>query len=209
MKKMNNIFLGNEEKDFWVWVDFSQRMIEHQIKFTGCFISSGQERNGSNLMFLPNPDFTGTISPYNIGILSYYTPEYNLEIHREHDYPQYPSRLNAIYLLNSFEEAQKYKETHPEHVGNRHLRKVRTNGEYIYSIHDATWIDFLREPHSVNNDTINYVAYSYWMGEKVEQHTLNSFGRPWIRDSVMEVLFLGRIDFYDRSIPSEENQSEP
>ena len=76
-------------------------------------------------MFTPNPDFEGDITPFQHGIMREYMAEYNLEKGREfHNFKSYPSRLNAIYLFDSEEEANKYKVRHTNHVDGRILKKA-------------------------------------------------------------------------------------
>ena len=96
-----------------------------------------------------------------------------------------------------------YKERHTGHVTGRVLKKVRTAGPYIYSTHDSSWVDFLRLDHSCEDETIHDVTQAYWRGGKVEGCQLKSMGKPWSKFPIVEVLYLGRIDFYDRSLPAE------
>ncbi|MEW5943074.1 MAG: hypothetical protein AB1710_04365 [Pseudomonadota bacterium] len=199
-----NLHFGNSPKDFWVWVNPSSWLVKHQISLEGCFISAGNiDRGKSNLPFVPNPNFKGDVSPFSIGVTHHYTAEYNFEINREHYFPEYPSRLNAIYLLNSEAEAMEYKERHIGHVGGRVLKKVYTVGQYVYSTHDSSWVDFLRLNHSCDDQTVHDVAQAYWRGVNVADCHLRSRGAPWTESPIIEALYLGRIDFYDRTLPSE------
>ncbi len=105
----SNLHIGNELTDFWVWINPLNWMVKHHIKVVGGFVSAGSvERGKSNLPFLPNPHFFGDISPFTVGVTHEYTAEYNLEVNREHYFPQMPSRLNSIYLLKSEEAANEY-----------------------------------------------------------------------------------------------------
>lgn len=127
--------------------------------------------------------------------------EYNLEMGREHlGFDQYPSRLNAIYLFDGEAEAHKYKTRHLSHVGDRILKKAHSVSACIYSKHDSSWVDFLRLTHSVDAQSISNVSKAYWSGAKVRDYELSSMGTPWSVDPVIEVLFLGRIEFYDRNL---------
>ena len=200
-----NFYIGDQPRDFWVWVDPANWHVRHQITIVGCFVSAGSvERGESNLPFIPNPKFTGDISPFTIGVTHQYRAEYNFEINREHYFPFYPSRLNAIYLLPSEEEAKAYQSRHMDHVGGRVLKKVHTVGTYAYSTHDSSWVDFLRQSHSCDDETIHHVTQAYWRGVNVEDCQLQSMGNPWTQSAIVEVLYLGRIDFYDRTLPPNE-----
>lgn len=197
-----NLFIGDTPRDFWVWVNPSSWHVRHQVTVVGCFSSAGSvERGESNLPFVPNPNFAGDISPFSVGITHQYQAEYNFEINREHYFPSYPSRLNVIYLLESEKEAIAYKERHIDHVHGRVLKRVRTVGMYAYSIHDSGWVDFLRQPHSCDEETIHEVAQAYWRGVNVADCQLRSRGLPWTQPPIMEALYLGRVDFYDRTLP--------
>ncbi|CAG0946910.1 hypothetical protein ANRL1_03427 [Anaerolineae bacterium] len=198
-----NLQVADVPQDFWVWVNPANWLVRHQISLVGCFTSAGNVGRGkSNLQFLPNPEFTGDVSPFSIGVTHHYTAEYHFEVNRDYYFPDYPSRLNAIYLLRSEAEAEEYRERHMGHVGNRLLKRVCSVGPYAYSTHDSSWVDFLRLNHSCDDETIHQVTQAYWRGVNVEECELKSFGKPWTQSPIIEVLYLGRIDFYDRSLPA-------
>jgi hypothetical protein len=156
-----NFVLGTEPRDFWVWVNPENWHVRHQISVTGCFVSAGSvERGPSSLPFLPNPEFSGDISAFAIGVTHQYRAEYNLEVNRACHFSLYPSRLNAIFLLESEEDAKKYKQRHSNHVHGRVLAKVKTNGTYCYSVHDSGWIDFIRLSHGMDQESIYHTARS-------------------------------------------------
>ncbi|MGK0255976.1 MAG: hypothetical protein ACI81I_000584 [Arcobacteraceae bacterium] len=198
---MSNLIEDNKQRDFWVWIDPSNWLVRHSIEVLGKFSSNPQfEENESNLMFIPNPKFKGSISPFQHGMINYYLADYNLEINREYDFKNYPSRLNSIFLLPSEDEAYKYKERHINHVGNRILKKVKTIGSYQYSYHDSSWIDFMRLSHSMDDKSIRKITHSYWKGINVTDCELKSKGSNWNQKPIIEVLYLGQIEFYERKI---------
>lgn len=104
-------------------------------------------------------------------------------------------------IIASEQEARAYAHSHPEHVAQREFRRVRTNGSYRYSAHDSSWVDFLRQSHMIDSESLDAVGRSYWQGVSVRDCQLQSMGQPWTQERVSEVLFEGRIDFYDRSLP--------
>lgn len=198
---MTNIFSQQQKEDFWVWVNPDNWLVKHNITFTGGFTSGGLiEKKKSNLMFIPNSEFGGDISAFHHGITREYRAEYSLECSRERYFSQYPSRLNAIYLFKSEEEAYKYSKRYQGHVGDRKLKKCYSKVSLGYSIHDLSWVDFLRLPHSVDEKSQEYIGRAYWSGKKVEDCQLESMGKSWTREPILEVLFLGRVEFYDRNI---------
>jgi hypothetical protein len=52
----------------------------------------------------------------------------------------------------------------------------------------------------IEPESINFISRAYWRGAKVEEAQLESFGRPWTQTPVLEVLFIGRLNFYDRQL---------
>ncbi len=50
-------------------------------------------------------------------------------------------------------------------------------------------------PEDTNNS-----CKSYWQGINVEQRELQSIGNRWTESLILEILFLGRIEFYDRNL---------
>ncbi len=198
----SNLYSGNAPRDFWVWVNPSNWIVRHQVTLIGSFGSVGSvERGKSNLPLIQNPEFSGDISPFTIGVMHQYRAEYNFEVNREHYFPLYPSRLNAIYLLLSEEEAMTYHARHMDHVNGRVLKKVHTIGAYAYSTHDSSWVDFLRLGHGCDDETIHHATQAYWRGISVEDCQTQSMGKLWTQAPIVEALFLGRIGFYDRTLP--------
>ena len=199
---MSNIFVSEQERDFFVYIDPKDRSILHQVGLVGSFISTPFDQSSQTLMFLRNPEFKTFISPFQNTLLRNYAAEYNLEISRQNSFPSYPCRLQAIFLLDSEEESQKYAACHPDHVERRLLKRVRTVGPHLFSIHDSAWINFLRIGHSMDRQTLDFVGRAYWSGELVQDHRLQSMGESWSEDPIMEILFIGRVDFYERQLGS-------
>lgn len=197
----SNIHSSSEQRDFFVFVDPENWLVQHHVKIIGCFTSTPQlQPGGSSLALLPNPNFHGAISPFQNGMIMNYISDYNLEIHRADRYKLYPSRLSALFLLNSLDDAELYRSAHPDHVSGRILKRCTTNSQYIYSTHDAAWVDFMRLGHSMNDQTILNVTSAYWEGERATANIATTMGKPWIPNSVQEVLFLGRVDFSNRDL---------
>lgn len=203
---MTNLLSSTEPIDFWVWVNPKNWLVRHQISVVGGFCSGGVApgEKKSNLMFIPNPDFDGDITPFQHGVMREYMAEYNLELGRVfYNFQNYPSRLNAIYLFDNEEEAHKYKDRHMAHVDGRILKRCKSVTPCIYSKHDSTWVDFLRLTHSVDPETISFANKAYWSGVNVSECQLMSMGAPWSQDPIIEILFVGRIEFYDRNLETE------
>ena len=118
---------------------------------------------------------------------------------RRGDFGQYPCRLTAIFLFDAESTAREYANRHPKHVGSRVLQRVRTVGAYVYSWHDSSWIDYLRIPHFWRPERVENVCRDYWSGRQVKGYTLTSFGKAWTAAPLAEVLYLGTVEFYDRS----------
>ena len=199
---MSNIFSTVEPIDFWVWINPDNWLVRHQISVTGGFTSGGLFDTGrkSNLMFIPNPEFRGDVTPFQNEIMWKYLAEYNLELSRERYFNQYPSRLNSVYLFQSKNEARRYSDQHKWHVGDRILKKCHSVGAALYSVHDSSWVDFLRQSHMIDPESIHNVRHGYWSGQRVQDFQLQSMGKPWTEDTIFEALFIGRVEFYDRDL---------
>lgn len=50
----------------------------------------------------------------------------------------------------------------------RILKRGRTAGSYTYSIHDSSWVDFMRLGGSMDPSTIRAVTEAYWSGKAVK-----------------------------------------
>ena len=200
---------SDKEREFFVWVDPAATGIQHNLGLVGSF-SGGPHLvpidGPEGLLFVPNPNPQArerALTPFHLGITRDYRVEYNLESLRYQEFRSLPSRFNALFLLDSREDAQRYREAEPNHVGNRILKRGVTSGEYSYSLHDSAWIKFLRLPHSMDEETICQCGRAYWLGNRVSEMELISMGRPWAAPSVTEVLFYGRIDFPNKALTAD------
>jgi hypothetical protein len=191
-------------REFYLWVPKGGALVEHNLKVVGSFFGGPITPNTdtpASLMFLPNPNHVPNIvTPFHLGVMNHYRIEYGLEVTRFNSYRAYPSRFFALFVLDNVADAQKYREVHPDHVGSRVLKRGVTVGDCKYSLHDATWIDFLRLPHSLDQATLDVIFDAYWRGAYAKDAQLSSMGAEWSQSSVTEVLFYGRLDFPDRDL---------
>uniref|UniRef100_UPI00352AA522 hypothetical protein n=1 Tax=Salmonella sp. M198 TaxID=3240293 RepID=UPI00352AA522 len=77
-----------------------------------------------NLMFVFNPDHKqGFVSRFHVGALKNYMIEYQLELERNRspDFRHLPSRFHSLFLFESVDDAERYREGHGSHVGTRIL----------------------------------------------------------------------------------------
>lgn len=203
----HNLIANATPTDFYVWVDPTSRFVAHQIQVAGSFLSADHPGlpgdHAETLMFLPNDKFQAVVSPFQNNLLRSYTAEYNLEVARQTWFSDYPSRLQATYLLLDVECAMQYLRLNSGHVGQRVLKHVRTVGDYRYSVHDSSWIEFMRLGGMMDTETLNNVTKSYWGGDAVEKCELESMGEAWTREPAWEVLFSGRVDFVNRTLDAD------
>jgi len=205
---------GKEPKEFFVWVDPNDWLVQWNMD-VGSFFGGTQLGGGSPeyLQFIANPKARpSAITPFHNNVIHLYRVEYNLETQRfgRPEFKDYPSRLWALFLLASKENALAYKMAHPEHVKGRVLKRCVTVGGYTYSVHDAAWIDFLRLKHGLDDDTLTRVAEAYWRGERTDQlgFKLSSMGKPWTPKPVTEILFYGTVNFPNKD-PAVSDVPEP
>jgi hypothetical protein len=201
---MQNLSAGIESREFFVWVPPDNFSVQNNLGVVGAFIG-GPIQPGTDtpasLMFVPNPNpVPNFISAFHLGVINNYRIEYELERHRFNSFRGYPSRFFAMFVLNSIADAQRYRELHEDHVRGRVLKRGITVGPHVYSLHDATWIDFLRGPGYFEAETMENVAKAYWLGKRAEDAALTSMGREWKRQSCNEVLLYGRLDFPNKDL---------
>ena len=188
---------STELKEFFVWVDPNDWQIRHNVGIVGGIAQpepSAEEAAPDHLMFVYNPSHKqGFVSRFHLSVMYNYGIEYDLERYRYERFRPFPSRLHAIFLFENRKDASRYHAKHPAHVGRRVLKRGVTASPYVYSTHDSAWIDFLRLGHSIDAETLNFCWQGYWTGDRVENHTFQSMGKPWQSESITEVLFYGRI----------------
>jgi hypothetical protein len=120
-----------------------------------------------------------------------YFAEYHLEYFRQRRYNHFPSRLHALLQFATRTDAMTFRHKHPSRVFGKNLSCSRTKGAYICSFHDASWLDYLRLPHSLSLSTLDEIAGHYWGGTLVEEISLRFHEERWREPAVIEALFVG------------------
>lgn len=123
-----------------------------------------------------------------------YFAEYHLEYFRQRRYSHFPSRLHALLQFATRTDAMTFRHKHPSRVFGKNLSCSRTKGAYICSFHDASWLDYLRLPHSLSLSTLDEVADYYWSGRTVEEVGLTFMDEPWREPPVIEALYQGVLE---------------
>jgi hypothetical protein len=108
-------------------------------------------------------------------------------------------RLHALLLFATRVDAETFRSKHPARVFGKHLTRARSKGAYICSFHDASWLDYLRLPHSLSLATLDEVANHYWKGTLVEEAGLTFMNERWRDPPVIEALFQGSLEPVPRS----------
>jgi len=194
-----NLIESSRVTEFFVWIDEKDFLTSYHIKNLKSFTSTPHGLDDDLLTFIPNPAGIGFISPFQHNLLQDYWTEYNLELERRAHFKNYPSRLEGIYLFETYADAKKYQETHERHTAGRTLRRVRSHGGHIMSKHDLGWIDFLHVAEMMDSDNRHEVLHAYWKGENV----IGNGNRFITKDgnfqpgSLYEILYVGRIDFLE------------
>lgn len=123
-----------------------------------------------------------------------YFAEYHLEYFRQRRFNHFPSRLHALLLFATRTDANTFRQKHPQRVFGKYLAGASTKGAYLCSFHDASWLDYLRLPHSLPLSTLDEVAEYYWSGKTVEEIGLTFMNEPWKEPPVIEALFQGVLE---------------
>ncbi len=192
----------SESRDFYVLID-PDAFLALRNKTVECLFSMPPSDCPDNFPFTPNPNYRGGVSPFQRNLIRPYRVEYYLEIIRRHFFPQYPRRSEAITLFQNLQDAHVYFIRHENHLASRILRRVKTSGQYSYSLHDSSWVDFLYLEDWKDNSEVEAACKAYWNGQKLKNHKLHFNGRLWSREPIIEVLYFGCVDFYDESTAPE------
>lgn len=175
---MKNLLRGQAPVELFAWVDSDSGLNE-------CDFQSGSPFGSS----LAAP---GSVpSPW---LVHNYFAEYHLEFFRQRSFNAYPSRLHALFLFATRTDAETFKEKYPTQAFGKRLVRAISQGSYTCSFHDASWIEYLRLPHSLSLDTMNIISDAYWSGTIVEDAGLTFMDEPWHEAPVIEALFLGQLE---------------
>jgi len=123
-----------------------------------------------------------------------YFAEYHLEYFRQRRYNHFPSRLHALLLFATRTDAETFYKKHTDRVFGKQLVCAKTRGEYTCSFHDASWLDYLRLPHSLGLEALDEIANYYWSGTLVEEVGLSFLDHPWREPPVIEALYQGTLE---------------
>ena len=148
-------------------------------------LSGGDVLNG-------NPFSTGQPED-RIGAVQNYFAEYHLEYYRQRLYGEFPSRLHASLFFATRVDADNFRARHPDITSGKHLVRARSAGDYVVSYHDASWLDYLRLPHSLSLSTLDEIAGHYWGGTLAEEIGLRFHEERWREPAVIEALFVGQL----------------
>lgn len=175
---MKNLLRGQSPVELYAWVNADSALSE-------CDFQSGSPFGSS----LAAP---GSVpSPW---LVHNYFAEYHLEFFRQRAYTAYPSRLHALFLFATRTDAETFKEKYPTQAFGKRLVRAISQGPYTCSYHDASWIEYLRLPHSLSLDTMQVIADAYWAGTCVEDYGLTFMDEPWREAPVIEALFIGQLE---------------
>jgi len=190
MSSENNLISDSRKREFYVWISpdhiaWKRFMLEGRLE-------SIQRMSGEdNLVFVENPKNVGIISPFHANLIQQYRIEISLERFRRSHFSDYLSRLDSLFLFETLDAAIKYYKIHGEHVFNRKLLKLETEGTYRFSRHDVGWIDALLANMYNDKPTFDPIATSYWNGESVKGKEIKTRIGPQRPTSNFEILFDG------------------
>lgn len=110
---MANLDPAHYPDPFFIFVDQANWLTAHNLNVSGALFSTPSTGSAHDFRpFIPNPDFTGDISPFLARVMSAYRLEYDAEQVRRTHAPEAPSRLGAVFAFGSYADC--------EHVANKH-----------------------------------------------------------------------------------------
>jgi hypothetical protein len=181
-------------RDFFVWIDPNSLLTSLILQSRGEFFSYPTPQDQPLLPFTQNPRLPpADISPFGLGVLKHYVIEHNLELARFERFRSYPSRMSAMFMLHSEDAAHAYQKRNLPHVGHRKLMRAQTLGPCVFSKHDSSWIEFLREDQMLDSATLTSVCNAYWSGSTVVDCEIGTPKGKWTRDPIFETLVVGRV----------------
>lgn len=202
----NEIIVPCHAPDTLFWCFYARGFVQQQNRRVGIISSLKYLRmshpelgkpDDTYLPFIPNPDYKGVQSPYQVNVSAWYSVEVRLEEVRLEHYPQLPSRLSVIYVFDSVEAVELARQRYPHQFADRDLVKLRPiNCEIMcsYSRHDMQWIDILRD-YNVTGDEAEHAIHSYWQSKPFEG--IRFMGQHIHSKPLWEVLFDGALTFVD------------
>jgi hypothetical protein len=178
-----NLVYGNKPRRLYMLVDPTDPAVRTHIGLKG------------TLEVLPTrPANTGyhNIMPVDPAL------ETLLENFRQAEMPLYPSRGKGIFCFDRIDDAWSYSDVHPMRTARRILKFAETDGTYLLSLHDSTWIGILRSHRALPGDIVRLACDSYWRGETVAAKISQLGQYATRRPPVLEALFFGCLSFSNR-----------
>ncbi|MBN9422931.1 MAG: hypothetical protein BGO63_11455 [Candidatus Accumulibacter sp. 66-26] len=180
---MDNLIRDGAPLELFAWLDADAELPAWD-RLKGCPFGAA---HGALAGAAPRPDD-------ELSTVQNYFAEYHLEYFRQRRFNHFPSRLHALLLFATRIDADTYRSKHPARVYGKHQVRARTQGAYLCSFHDASWLDYLRLPHSLGFGALDEIAEHYWSGRTVEDIGLTFMNEPWREAPVIEALFQGALE---------------
>ena len=171
---MNHLIKDNVQLELYAWLD------------------PGAPIPGWDI-FNANP-FGQTLPDDDFSVAQNYFAEYHLEYYRQRLFNHFPSRLHAQLLFATRIDAESFQAKHPARTLGKTLTCVRSQGTYVVSFHDSSWLDYLRLPHSLSLQVLDEISNHYWEGRLVEESIVHFKDERWWEPPVIEALFQGTLE---------------
>lgn len=121
-----------------------------------------------------------------------------IERYRSQEVPIYPPRSRAIFAFDRIDDAWGYADTLPAKTAKRILKVAETDGTYLMSLHDASWINLLRSHRAIPAELVQMACESYWRGETLLSKASQLGQHGGRRVPVLQALYFGRLVFPNR-----------
>ena len=170
---MDHLIIDSKPLELYTWVD-------PDIGLPGWDVLTGNPFG----VALPEDEFSTTQN---------YFAEYHLEYHRQRYFGHLPSRLHSLLLFATRVDALDFQAKHPRRVEGKELICAQSSGFYTVSFHDASFLDYLRLPHSLGLSGMDEVSRCYWSGALLEESDLKFQDEFWWETPLIEAVFQGKL----------------
>lgn len=166
---MPNLDPADYPDPFFIFVNEASPMTWHNFNLTGSFSSS--PRTGSPddfLMFIPNPNFTGFISPFLHGVTNDYRLEWDAEQARRAHAPDAPSRLGAVFAFGSYADCERVATKYGWDLAQvEQFRPARGEAIAVGNV-NMEIVSLMRAAYTLGSwdaQSLDAIWSAYWRGE--------------------------------------------
>jgi hypothetical protein len=166
---MPNLDPSDYPDPFFIFVGQSNPMTWNNFSLNGAFFSAqGTGSPDDFLPFIPNPNFTGDISPFLLSVMTDYRLEWDVEQARRVHASDAPSRLAAVYAFGTYADCECVAKKYQWDLGRVHAFRPAPGVPIAVRKVNMEFVSLMRLAYTLGSwdaQSLDRIWSAYWSGE--------------------------------------------